>query len=125
MISKKAAKKIEEQATQTVQQGGKIVFGGKACGKGFFEPCIVADVPHRFRCGEGYGDFGPVFPVIPVKSTQEAIEVANQSCYDLMGAVFGPDMAVTIQTAEALRCGGVVIACRRRKCLSAGTRKAG
>ena len=40
---------------------------------------------------------------------EEAIAIANQSCYGLMGAVFSKDLGTALKMAEQMQCGGVVI----------------
>ena len=44
LISEKAAIKVEKQVEQTVEQGGKIILGGKRDGA-FYEPTVIVDVP--------------------------------------------------------------------------------
>ena len=44
LISEKAAIKVEKQVEKTVEQGGKILLGGKRNGA-FYEPTVITDVP--------------------------------------------------------------------------------
>lgn len=53
--------------------------------------------------------FGPVLPIIRVKSTQEAIDFANQSEYGLQSAVFTTDINKAFEMAGKLEVGTVQI----------------
>lgn len=53
--------------------------------------------------------FAAVFPIIAYDSVDEAINVANQSSYGLMGAVPGADYKQALRVAARLQTGGVVI----------------
>ena len=44
LISEKAAIKVEKEVDLTVEQGGKIILGGKRNGA-FYEPTVIVDVP--------------------------------------------------------------------------------
>ena len=51
--------------------------------------------------------FGPITVVVRVKSTQEAIDVANDSAYGLSSGVFGRDVNRALAVAMALEYGSV------------------
>ncbi|MXQ47960.1 aldehyde dehydrogenase family protein [Streptococcus pneumoniae] len=53
--------------------------------------------------------FGPVLPVIRVKSVEEAIEISNQSEYGLQASVFTNDFPLAFSIAEQLEVGTVHI----------------
>ncbi len=53
--------------------------------------------------------FGPVIPIIRVKSVDEAIEVANEVIYGLDAAVFGRDVGTLWRVARSLEVGEVTI----------------
>ncbi len=52
---------------------------------------------------------GPVFPIITVTSEEEAISLANQSCYGLSGAVFSRNTGRAVSIASRLETAGNVI----------------
>lgn len=108
LISEKAAKEVENQVNLTVEQGGKIVLGGKRNGA-FYTPTVIADVPKTADVAKDMEIFGPVVPVIGFDTVEEAVEIANASIFGLCGCVFSRDMKTAYGVANALECGGAVI----------------
>jgi len=53
--------------------------------------------------------FGPIAPVIKFKDEAEAIAIANDSPYGLLGAVYTRDLSRALRMAEALEVGWVNI----------------
>ena len=108
LISEKAAIKVEQQVNLTVQQGGKILLGGKRNGA-FYTPTVLVDVPKTADVATDMEIFGPVVPIIAFDTVDEAIEIANSSKYGLCGCVFTQNMKTAFYVARALECGGSVI----------------
>ncbi len=108
LISEKAAIKVEEQVNKTVEQGGKILLGGKRDGA-FYDPTVIGDVPKTADVAKDMEIFGPVVPIIAFDTEEEAIEIANASKFGLCGCVFTKDMKTAARVANALECGGAVI----------------
>ena len=108
LISEKAAIKVEEQVNKTVEQGGKILLGGKRNGA-FYDPTVIGDVPKNADVAIDMEIFGPVVPIIAFDTEEEAVEIANRSVFGLCGCVFTKDMKRAARIANALECGGAVI----------------
>ena len=108
LISEKAAIKVEEQVNKTVEQGGKILLGGKRDGA-FYDPTVIGDVPKTADVAKDTEIFGPVVPIIAFDTEEEAIEIANASKFGLCGCVFTKDMKTAARVANALECGGAVV----------------
>lgn len=108
VISEKAAKEVERQIRLTVEQGGKIVLGGKRNGA-FVEPTVIKDVPFEADIMHDMEVFGPVMPITSFESEEEALELANDTIYGLGGSVFTTDMKKAAQFMDELECGSVVI----------------
>ena len=108
LISEKAAIKVEEQVNRTVEQGGKILLGGKRNGA-FYDPTVIGDVPKDADVAIDMEIFGPVVPIIAFDTEEEAVEIANRSVFGLCGCVFTKDMKRAARVANALECGGAVI----------------
>ena len=62
LISEKAAIEVERQVNLTVEQGGKILLGGKRNGA-FYEPTVIGDVPSTADVAKDMEIFGPVVPI--------------------------------------------------------------
>ncbi|MEO8466710.1 MAG: aldehyde dehydrogenase family protein [Gammaproteobacteria bacterium] len=85
IINQKQLDKIREQVDDAVAKGAKILCGGKSTGL-FFEPTILTNVTRDMKIMRDE-TFGPVAPVITVRSVDEAIEVANDSEYGLSAGI--------------------------------------
>ncbi len=108
LISEAAAVKVEKQVNLTVEQGGKILLGGKRNGA-FYDPTVIGDVPKTADVAKDMEIFGPVVPIIAFETEEEAITIANASKFGLCGCVFSENMRTAARVANALECGGAVI----------------
>ena len=74
-----------EYVEESVEAGATLETGGEADDL-FVEPTVLSDATNDVAaaCNE---HFGPVAPVVPVSSDEEAIEVANDTEYGLSAAV--------------------------------------
>jgi len=95
------------------KEGLKAILGGgvEADGDGLFiHPTIFADVePAATIAREEI--FGPVLAMITVRSTEQAIAVANDTPYGLAASVFTRDIKRALRAARAIRAGTVTINC--------------
>jgi len=87
---------VNERARDTILQyiesgkrEGRLVTGGGAAGKDgyFIQPTVIADVKPDAKIAQEE-IFGPVLAVIPAKSFDEALDIANGTEYGLTGAVY-------------------------------------
>lgn len=108
LISERAAKKVEEQVNKTVEQGGRIVLGGKRSGA-FYEPTVITDIPESADVASDMEIFGPVVSIIGFETEEEAIRIANSSRFGLSSCVFSRDQKTAFRIASAMEAGGAVI----------------
>lgn len=108
LISEAAAVKVEKQVNLTVEQGGRILLGGKRNGA-FYDPTVIGEVPKTADVAKDMEIFGPVVPIIAFETEEEAIAIANASKFGLCGCVFSENMRTAARVANALECGGAVI----------------
>ena len=101
LINIPAAKRVEEYVNKTVEQGAKIVCGGKRY-SAYYGPTILDNVTKDMDVAKDMEIFGPVIPVIGFDTVEEAIEIANQSSYGLCGCVITKDYKLGIQIASKL-----------------------
>ena len=95
---------------EAVADGARVVTGGgraSGAGGGFFmEPTVLADVAPGSRVVREE-TFGPVAPVVAYDDVDEAIALANDTAFGLVGYVFGQDISEAFRVAEALETGMV------------------
>jgi betaine-aldehyde dehydrogenase len=93
-------------------QGARAVCGGnvpKSLEKGFFiEPTVFADVDNSMKIAQEE-IFGPVLSVIPYRSEDEAVAIANDSPYGLCGSVWTKDIEHAADIAARVRTGCVAV----------------
>lgn len=109
LISEEAAEQVEKQVMHCIEQGAVCVTGGKRFGRAFFEPTILDGVTAQMDVAKNMEIFGPIFPIITIHSEEEAITIANQSCYGLSGAIFSKNVGRAISVASKLETAGNVI----------------
>jgi 1-pyrroline-5-carboxylate dehydrogenase len=116
VINAGAQKKILEYV-DIGRKEGKVVAGGKAGPKsGYYVlPTVVDGIkPHHRLAQEEI--FGPVLAVLPVKSFEEGIRVANGTEYGLTGSLYSRDRARLERGKRELFCGNLYL---NRKCTGA------
>lgn len=98
--------RVERCTAQALADGGRAVSGGHRLDRPgyFFAPTILADVPSDSPVVTEE-QFGPVLPVLPYGSLDEAVEAANDTCYGLGGSVWGTDLDRAEAVADRLECG--------------------
>lgn len=108
VINEKAAETIVSQIKKAVEQGATLVCGGTRSGC-FVAPTVLANVPKDCDVATNEEIFGPVFPVIGFDTLDEAIEIANNSCYGLSSGILTKNTKTGMRFALAVDAGGVVV----------------
>lgn len=108
LINEKAAIRVQEQIKKTLEQGAKLIYGGRRNGA-FLEPTVLDNVTRDMDVMKDMEIFGPVIPVCSFETVDEAIEIANQSNYGLCGNIMTSDMKTAFKVATSLEVGGAVI----------------
>ncbi|MBF4160727.1 aldehyde dehydrogenase family protein [Nocardioides acrostichi] len=88
--------------------GGAIADDPALAGKRYVEPTVYTGVSNDMRIAREEV-FGPVLAVIPFDTEAEAIGIANDSEYGLVGGVFTNDMSRAFRVATAIEAGQVYI----------------
>lgn len=98
--------RVEQVTRQAVADGARAAAGGhRLDGPGhFFAPTILTDVSPGSEVVTGE-QFGPVLPVLPYRSLDEAVAAANGTRFGLGGSVWGTDPDRAEAVAERLECG--------------------
>ncbi|MEW1581500.1 aldehyde dehydrogenase family protein [Streptomyces microflavus] len=102
--------RVERCTARALADGARAVAGGHRLDRPgyFYAPTVLADVPPDSPVVTEE-QFGPVLPVLPYGSLDEAVEAANATRYGLGGSVWGTDLDRAEAVAERLECGTVWI----------------
>lgn len=94
MVSQSALEEVEEQLQDALHKGAKLLAGGKRIGrKGFFfEPTVLSNTNQDMKV-VSEEVFGPIAPIVSVKTINEAIDIANSSEFGLGGSVWTRDLS--------------------------------
>ncbi|MEX0409097.1 aldehyde dehydrogenase family protein [Aquibium sp. LZ166] len=109
LINDKQVGKVREQLQDAIAKGAKVVLGGKIDGR-FVEPTILTGVTPDMKL---YQDetFGPVVPVIPFRTDEEAVQIANDTEYGLSAGVMTRDEARGLAIVNQLDTGNCHVNC--------------
>jgi len=110
LINAAALERVEQKVALAVQQGAKVVLGGKAVeGKGYFyPPTLLLDVRQDMTIMHEE-TFGPVLPVVVFDTLEEALKMANDSDYGLTSSLYTQDLNVAMKAIKGLKFGETYI----------------
>jgi succinate-semialdehyde dehydrogenase/glutarate-semialdehyde dehydrogenase len=108
LIEDAALDKVERHVADALQQGGRVLTGGKKLQGQFFEPTVIADAHAGMLCAKEE-TFGPFAPVFRFATEQEAIDAANNTEFGLASYFYSRDIGRIYRVAEALEYGMVGI----------------
>jgi vanillin dehydrogenase len=103
IINQKQLDKIHAHVTEAVERGAELLTGGTYEGL-FYHPTVLANVTPKMRVFREE-TFGPVAPIIRVKSEEEAIAVANDSEYGLSAGIITSNEERGLRVARRLETG--------------------
>lgn len=94
------------------ESGARLLTGGgrpKHLSRGYFvEPTVFADVDNRSRLAQEEV-FGPVLSIMPFDSEEEAISLANDSDYGLVGGLWTSDVTRAHRVTAKIKAGLVSV----------------
>ncbi|MDB5453225.1 MAG: aldehyde dehydrogenase [Caulobacteraceae bacterium] len=112
LIRGAARDRVEAMVARGQADGAKLVFGGSRpthLPKGFFyNMTVFDDVESNMQIAQDEV-FGPVASVIGFDTDEEAIRIANDSRYGLLGGIHSRDPAKAFEMALKIRTGGLAI----------------
>lgn len=93
------------------KRGGRVLCGGRArpdLGPQFFEPTVVVDLPADARL-LAEECFGPILPIVPYDTEDEAVRLANSTPFGLGASVWTQDAERGARVARRLHAGTVTV----------------
>jgi len=111
LIAERQASVIDAQLADARARGAVVHCGGtiERHGGGYWiRPTVVTNVDHRMRLMTEE-TFGPIIPIMPFDSVDEAVQLANDSVYGLSAAVFARTNDEAIAVAERIDAGAISI----------------
>jgi len=101
LVDAAALAKVQGHVDDAVARGASIVTGGARGERTYFQPTVLSGVVPGMRILEEE-TFGPVAPVIPFDSDDEAITAANATPAGLAAYLWTRDLARAFRVSEAL-----------------------
>ncbi|MGW3958569.1 NAD-dependent succinate-semialdehyde dehydrogenase [Amycolatopsis sp. NPDC005003] len=106
LIDDKAVEKVTELVKDATDRGARVLTGGSGVdGPGhFYQATVLTDVPQEARLTHEE-IFGPVAPITPFDTEEEAVAKANDTEFGLVSYVFTSDLKRALRVSEALEAG--------------------
>lgn len=117
IVSKQHFDKIMYHISLAVNEGGRVLCGGKAarlpgrCSGGWFiEPTVIENLP--YNCRTNLEEiFGPVVTLMPFDTEEQAIGISNSTEYGLASILWTENLTRAHRIAAELKSGIVWINC--------------
>ena len=117
IVSSEHLSKIDAYVKLAIEEGGKILTGGKIikpegrCNEGYFyAPTVIANLGNQCRVNQEE-IFGPVVTLQPFSSEEEAIALANDTTYGLAATLWTQDLNRAHRLSDHLEAGIVWVNC--------------
>lgn len=111
LIHERQLRIVEKQVEDAQAHGARVMTGGKrvpSLGPNFYAPTVLADVTHKMLVMREE-TFGPVLPIMPFDSDDEAVGLANDSEYGLAASVWTRDRSRGKRIALEIKAGSVMV----------------
>jgi acyl-CoA reductase-like NAD-dependent aldehyde dehydrogenase len=102
---------VERHIADAVAKGAKVLTGGKVetiNGGLYMRPTVLTGVDHSMIIMQDE-TFGPVIPVMPYRTTEEAIALANDTTFGLTASVIAGSSEEALPIASRVNAGAVFI----------------
>jgi acyl-CoA reductase-like NAD-dependent aldehyde dehydrogenase len=109
MVSAAQRQKVVDQLEAAVDAGAEVVTGGGDAGRSrghYFSPAVVTGAPADTDL-LSEETFGPVAPIVPVSSLDEAIDLANSTRFGLGANIYTSDLKTMVRCMREVKAGTV------------------
>jgi len=107
VIDEQAAIYLESVVKKAVEQGAKVMMGGKRTGA-LLEPTVIVDVPRDAQMIM-QESFGPLAPILGFKDIDDAIALSNSTDFGLSAGVVTKNIEHAVRFVKELKVGTVNI----------------
>lgn len=107
VIDEDSAIHLEEVVRNSVEQGARIVWGGKRTGA-LMEPTVITHVPRNADMVV-HESFGPLAPIMTFSDIDDAIRLSNSTAYGLSAGIVTKNMNHAFRFIRELQVGNVNI----------------
>lgn len=107
VIDEAAAIYLENVVKKSVEQGAKVLIGGKRKGA-VMEPTVISNVPRNADMVV-HESFGPLAPILTFKDIDDAIALSNSTAYGLSSGIVTNNMSYALRFIKELKVGTVNI----------------
>ena len=107
VIDEASAIYLESVVKKAVEQGARVLYGGKRTGA-LMEPTVIVDVPRNADMVV-HESFGPLAPIMTFKNIDDAIALSNSTAYGLSSGIITNNMEYAIRFIKELKVGTVNI----------------
>ena len=111
MVHERQLRIVEAQVEEAKLDGARVLAGGTRLpelGKNFYAPTVLADGTQAMRVMQEE-TFGPVLPVAPFDTDEQAIRLANDSVFGLAASVWTRDPERGEEMARRIVAGTVMV----------------
>ena len=113
VVSKIQFERVESYIAKGIAEGAKLVTGGEGrpagLEKGYFvRPTVFSDVRNDMTVAREE-IFGPVLAILPYRTEEEAVRIANDTPYGLQAYVWSRDLSRANRIGRKIRAGRVTI----------------
>jgi acyl-CoA reductase-like NAD-dependent aldehyde dehydrogenase len=112
VVSEASRARIEKLVADGIAAGGRVIAGGRRpaqLARGWFYEPTAVEIDDNANPLAQHEIFGPVLTVQGYRDADEAIAIANDSAYDLSGAIYTQDLARGLALGDRLRTGTVQV----------------
>jgi len=111
LVAKRQLTLLEAQVKDAIDKGAEVIVGGRSpenVSGAYYLPTLLTNVNKGMRVWKEEV-FGPVLPVVPFETEEEAISLANDTIYGLGSIIFTNDRERAKRVASKIEAGTVEV----------------